>query len=87
MNATERLIADHALEHSCPTCGARPTIRCRFLTRNVTYPKRTTVDVRKNPCELGADLQGGSAEDFCSFMRDECDSWSAVVKQAGIKPE
>src|SRR6267378_2850624 len=44
-------------------------------------------DVRKNLSEQGADLQGGSAEDFAAFMRAESDRWSVVVKQAGIKPE
>jgi tripartite-type tricarboxylate transporter receptor subunit TctC len=44
-------------------------------------------DVRKNLSEQGADLQGGSAEDFGAFMREESARWSAVVKQAGIKPE
>lgn len=55
MNATERFIADHGIanraidEHPCPTCGADAGVRCRFL-RPGTNPKRTTVDVRKNPC-------------------------------------
>ena len=44
-------------------------------------------DVRKNLSEQGADLQGGSAEDFGAFMRNESARWAAVVKQAGIKPE
>jgi tripartite-type tricarboxylate transporter receptor subunit TctC len=44
-------------------------------------------DVRKNLSEQGADLQGGSAEDFAVFMRNESARWSAVVKQAGIKPD
>jgi tripartite-type tricarboxylate transporter receptor subunit TctC len=44
-------------------------------------------DVRKNLTEQGADLQGGSAEDFAAFMRNESARWSVVVKQAGIKPD
>jgi tripartite-type tricarboxylate transporter receptor subunit TctC len=44
-------------------------------------------DVRKNLAEQGADLQGGSAEDFAAFMRNESARWSSVVKQAGIKAE
>jgi tripartite-type tricarboxylate transporter receptor subunit TctC len=44
-------------------------------------------DVRRNLSEQGADLQGGSAEDFAAFMRSESARWSVVVKQAGIKPE
>ena len=44
-------------------------------------------DVRKNLTEQGADLQGGSAEDFGAFMRNESARWSVVVKQAGIKPD
>jgi tripartite-type tricarboxylate transporter receptor subunit TctC len=44
-------------------------------------------DIRKNLSEQGADLQGGSAEDFGAFMRNESARWSVVVKQAGIKPD
>src|SRR3954464_11042953 len=44
-------------------------------------------DVRRNLGDQGADLQGGSPEDFGMFMRDESARWSAVVKQAGIKPD
>jgi len=44
-------------------------------------------DVRKTLTEQGADLQGGSTEDFAAFMRNESARWGQVVKQAGIKPE
>lgn len=44
-------------------------------------------DIRKSLTEQGADLQGGSAEDFAAFMRNESARWSEVVKQAGIKLE
>jgi tripartite-type tricarboxylate transporter receptor subunit TctC len=44
-------------------------------------------DVRKSLTEQGADVQGGTAGDFAAFMRAESARWSAVVKQAGIKPE
>ena len=44
-------------------------------------------DVRKSLSDQGADLQGGSPEDFAAFMRNESARWSVVVKQAGIKPE
>jgi tripartite-type tricarboxylate transporter receptor subunit TctC len=44
-------------------------------------------DVRKSLTEQGADVQGGTAGDFAAFMRTESARWSAVVKQAGIKPE
>jgi tripartite-type tricarboxylate transporter receptor subunit TctC len=44
-------------------------------------------DVRKSLTEQGADVQGGTAQDFEAFMRSESARWSTVVKQAGIKPE
>jgi tripartite-type tricarboxylate transporter receptor subunit TctC len=44
-------------------------------------------DVRQSLTEQGADVQGGTAEDFGAFMRSESARWSTVVKQAGIKPE
>jgi tripartite-type tricarboxylate transporter receptor subunit TctC len=43
-------------------------------------------DVRRNLSEQGADLQGGSVEDFATFMRNESARWSEVVTRAGIKP-
>jgi tripartite-type tricarboxylate transporter receptor subunit TctC len=44
-------------------------------------------DVHKNLSEQGADLQGGSAEDFATFMRNESPRWREVVTRAGIKPD
>ncbi|HKS61397.1 MAG TPA: tripartite tricarboxylate transporter substrate binding protein [Xanthobacteraceae bacterium] len=44
-------------------------------------------DVRKSLTEQGADMQGGTPEDFGAFMRNESARWSVVVKQAGIKQE
>jgi len=44
-------------------------------------------DVRKSLSDQGADLQGGSTEDFATFMREESARWSSVVKQAGIKSD
>jgi tripartite-type tricarboxylate transporter receptor subunit TctC len=44
-------------------------------------------DIRKSLTEQGADVQGGTAEDFGKFMHDESARWGAVVRQAGIKPE
>jgi len=44
-------------------------------------------DVRKTLSEQGADPQGGSAEEFAAFMRNESARWREVVTQAGIKPD
>jgi tripartite-type tricarboxylate transporter receptor subunit TctC len=44
-------------------------------------------DVRKNLTEQGADMQGGTPEDFAAFMRSESARWAEVVKQAGIQPQ
>ena len=44
-------------------------------------------DVRKSLSDQGADVQGGTVEDFDAFMRSESARWGAVVKQAGIKQE
>ena len=44
-------------------------------------------DIRKSLTEQGADVQGGTPEDFVAFMRNESARWGAVVKRAGIKPE
>ena len=44
-------------------------------------------DIRKSLTDQGADVQGGTPEDFAAFMRNESARWGAVVKQAGIKPD
>ena len=44
-------------------------------------------DVRKSLADQGADVAGGSPEDFGAFMRAESARWSAVVKGAGIKAD
>lgn len=49
----EREVVGRAVEHDCPDCGARPTVRCRILTKTgggPGYPVRTKVDVRRKPC-------------------------------------
>jgi tripartite-type tricarboxylate transporter receptor subunit TctC len=47
----------------------------------------TMRDISKNLTDQGADIQGGSPEDFAAFMRHESDRWGAIVRAAGIKPE
>lgn len=47
----------------------------------------STPDIRKSLTEQGADVQGGTPEEFVEFMRHESARWGTVVKRAGIKPE
>ena len=44
-------------------------------------------DIRKSLTDQGADVQGGTPEDYDAFMREESSRWGAVVKRAGIKPD
>jgi len=44
-------------------------------------------DVRKTLADQGAEVAGGTPEDFAAFMRAEIARWGPVVKAAGIKPE
>jgi len=44
-------------------------------------------DIAKNLSEQGADLQGGSVDDFVKFIHDEMTRWGVVVKQANIKAD
>ncbi len=55
----ERTIRDRALEHACPTCGAKAKVRCRIITRRPArpgYTAGTKVDVMPNPCGERASL-------------------------------
>jgi tripartite-type tricarboxylate transporter receptor subunit TctC len=47
----------------------------------------TMPDIRKSLTDQGADLQGGTPEEYDAFMREESSRWGAVVKRAGIKPD
>jgi tripartite-type tricarboxylate transporter receptor subunit TctC len=44
-------------------------------------------DVRERMAQLGVDVLGGTPEQLGKMMRDDLQKWSAVAKQAGIKPE
>jgi tripartite-type tricarboxylate transporter receptor subunit TctC len=44
-------------------------------------------DVKDKLVGLGADIVGGSADDFLAFIRSETTRWAKVVKDAGIKAE
>jgi tripartite-type tricarboxylate transporter receptor subunit TctC len=44
-------------------------------------------DIRKSLTDQGADVQGGTPEEYDKFMREESSRWGAVVKRAGIKPD
>src|SRR5215470_7426077 len=44
-------------------------------------------EVRKSLTDQGADIEGGTAAAFGTFMREEQVRWGAVIKQAGIKAE
>src|SRR5262245_58005611 len=44
-------------------------------------------DVRRSFTDQGADIEGGTAAAFGTFMREEQVRWGAVIKQAGIKAE
>jgi tripartite-type tricarboxylate transporter receptor subunit TctC len=44
-------------------------------------------DIRNSLTDQGADVQGGTPEDFGAFMLNESARWGTVVKRAQIKPE
>ena len=69
---------------SGPADTPRPIVRqlSAELVKILAMP-----DIRQSLADQGADIKGGTPEDFGSFMRDEQARWGAVVKQAGIKPE
>jgi len=44
-------------------------------------------DLRKRASDLGAELAGGSPEEFARFIRADQAKWSKLMREAGIKPE
>jgi tripartite-type tricarboxylate transporter receptor subunit TctC len=44
-------------------------------------------DIRERFAALGADVAGGSSEEFAAFQRAEVAKWTKVVKASGAKIE
>ena len=44
-------------------------------------------DVRKRLEGLGADIVGGTSEQYAAFIRNEIEKWAKVIKAAGIRSE
>jgi tripartite-type tricarboxylate transporter receptor subunit TctC len=44
-------------------------------------------DLRKRASDLGADLAGGTPEEFARFIRDDQAKWSKLMREQGIRPE
>jgi tripartite-type tricarboxylate transporter receptor subunit TctC len=44
-------------------------------------------DLRKRASDLGADLAGGTPDEFARFIRDDQAKWSKLMREAGIKAE
>ena len=43
--------------------------------------------LRKKASDLGADLAGGTPDEFARFIRDDQAKWSKLMREAGIKAE
>lgn len=43
-------------------------------------------DVKQRLTQLGAELVGGSPDDFDKFIREQMQKWGRVIKEAGIQP-
>ena len=50
-------------------------------------PAGTPNDVVERLTSLGADAAGGTPAQFAKVIRDEHESWKAVIQRAGIKAE
>jgi tripartite-type tricarboxylate transporter receptor subunit TctC len=44
-------------------------------------------DLRRRASDLGADLVGGTADEFARFIRDDQAKWAKLMRDVGIKPE
>jgi tripartite-type tricarboxylate transporter receptor subunit TctC len=77
---------DIALWYGVAAPGGTPAPIVQRLNAELAKIVRVP-DVARNLSEQGADLQGGSVEDFVTFIHDEMARWGLVVKQAGIKAD
>jgi len=63
---------------------SRPRLVIATLNREVVAALRSEA-VRARIAEQGADVVGGSPQDFAKFLRDETERLSAVIKRANIQ--
>src|SRR4029078_11379371 len=72
---------DIALWYGVVVPGGTPAPIVQRLNAELAKIVQMT-DIRKNLSAQGADLQGGSVEDFVAFIHNEMARWGVVVKQA-----
>ena len=46
-----------------------------------------TPEVKQKLLAAGAEVAGGSPEQFAALLKSETASWTAVVERSGIKPD
>lgn len=50
-------------------------------------PPRPWSEVKQKLLAAGAEVAGGSPEQFAALLKSETASWTAVVERSGIKPD
>jgi tripartite-type tricarboxylate transporter receptor subunit TctC len=66
--------------------GATPKDLVARLNRDIARVLETG-EMRSRIAAEGAEVKGGSPEDFSAFLRAEIDKWAVVIRKAGIKLE
>jgi tripartite-type tricarboxylate transporter receptor subunit TctC len=66
--------------------GATPKDLVSRLNRDIARVLETG-EMRSRIAAEGAEVRGGSPEEFTAFLRAEIDKWAAVIRKAGIKLE
>ena len=66
--------------------GATPKDLVARLNRDIARVLETS-DMRSRIAAEGAEVRGGSPEEFVAFLRAEIDKWAVVIRKAGIALE
>jgi tripartite-type tricarboxylate transporter receptor subunit TctC len=66
--------------------GATPKDLVARLNRDIARVLESS-DMRSRIAAEGAEVKGGSPEEFAAFLRAEIEKWAKVIKAAGIKLE
>lgn len=62
-------------------------VRCGAALEQVDRPDFAHADVQQRLAAAGAEVAGGTPEQFASLLKRETASWTKVIEHSGIKLE